>query len=245
MRGEMMIRERALYYLILLAVGVSAGGWGCAKPRSPTTTTPVDRAQMIELFAKRRHAREQQLHQMSVLQLVHELQVESDQGIEPFNSMASKEVTARGAPVAVELRQSIINTDQWSLLALVALRKLDLNQYNMLDQHRRALVLVTALRNSKTFNTWGIPHLRWEDAAVALIVDRDAVRADLIDMLKDNRPAPMWGTEAASEQSAYGYRVSDYGLTVMTSVNAQPVSVPQSAKQRDKLIERLLAASTP
>ena len=67
----------------------------------------------------------------------------------------------------------------------------------------------------------------------------------LLKLLQDTRPAPVWGSEGAVEQQAYGYRVADYALTVMTSVNAQPVSVPKEPKARDKLIQQLLSTPTP
>jgi hypothetical protein len=154
-------------------------------------------AQYNKLVEKRK-AREQKLAAMNTAQLAAELEDESNRGVEPFNSMPYTVLVAQGAESASELKNLLTKPDRTSLLGLLALRKMDLKEYQQLQPAFRVKVLLNALQTSKTFNTWGLPHRYWENAALAIIDEGPIAEDSLMTFLDDCRPAPLWGSEKCS-----------------------------------------------
>ena len=233
-------KVQAMNRLQTLAVATGLVGVllaGCRPTRNPATQQAESPS--AESLATKRQAHESELAAMALPALVVALDKDSQDGIEPFNSAAYKRVTTGGFSAA-ELRNAIETDNHWTLLPVLALRKIDVNEYAKLPAAKRAAVLTDALKNSKTFNIWGTPHLGWEEAGKALIADRDAARPALIALLSDKREAPVWGSEGATVQKAWGYRVADYALGVLIAVGDAPADLPKDPAQRDKLMEREL-----
>jgi hypothetical protein len=127
-----------------------------------------------------------------------------------FNSMPFKEVVKRGETAVPELLSSLNVADQRSWLGLLAVRKLSTSKYESLKPAFRVAVLIDALRASKHFNAWGLPHLYWGEAAKAIRAEGAVAEEQLHRMDLDRRPAPLWGSEHALEFRRYRYRACDY-----------------------------------
>ena len=230
MRIGIFLLRTSLVALFLVAAG-------CEQRPDATTEKAVEERtkQLNELQEKRENLRKQ-LQAMDVKQLAHELEAASQKGLEPFNSMAFREMVSRGEAAGSELKPLLTQADHKSLLGLLALRKISPTQYRSLEAAFRVHVLVDALRTSKYFNKWGLPHLYWEDAAKAIIAEGKAAEPSLIALLKDTREAPMWGSEEVVEYQKYHYRVCDYAWALLTEIRGQKVEIPVDPAERDKLI---------
>ena len=175
---------------------------------------------------------------MDTKELHDQLQKESLQGMEPFNSMAAKEIIARGSKSFDEL-SVLITKSRSSLLSLMALREIDKEKYGTLADSLKSGVLLDALKNAVTFNTFGLPHVRWEAASKAIIESGEASRPGLYELLKDQRAAPVWGSEDYQEYVRFQYRVCDYAYALLTS-KGEPASIPEKQEERDRLIQALI-----
>jgi hypothetical protein len=221
---------RMLVLMVFVAVLGGCAAQHKAGPGEPARDDKVLEAKRNETAAK--------LKAMTVPQLADRLAADSLAGREPFNSPAYREAVRRGGPDANALAGQLKAKDRSSLLGLLALRKMDAARYKALDSSFRTQVLVDALRNSKSFNAWGIPHLFWEDAAKALIEEKAEGAKALAPLLKDRRPAPVWGSESAVEASKYHYRVCDYAWALINDAEGRRVEIPVKPEERDALIEK-------
>lgn len=213
--------------------------------RSGTQATGTNRVENQEIVNKRTPVLEQakqkreslmrDLKAMDVPRLARELETESQKGGEPFNSLAFSEAVSRGEGLATGLVPLITKPDRSSLFALLALHKVNANAYQQVNQELRVNALVDALRTSKYFNTWGLPHLKWEDAARTLIAEGRAAEKGLSALLTDKRDAPVWGGEDFAEYQRYKYRVCDYAWAMLNEIRGQKVEIPQDPAARDRL----------
>jgi hypothetical protein len=194
----------------------------------------------LEALTRKRQARESTFQQMNTQQLAQELAADSKRGVEPFNSLPYRLLLTRGSAAAGALKESLTGADHTSFLGLLALRAVDSAQYRDLPAAFRIGVLVDALKTARTFNAWGLPHLTWEDAAKALIAEGRPAEPALRPLLKDCRPAPMWGSEEVMESARYKYRLCDYAWALMLASRGETVSIPMEPEARDRLIEPLL-----
>ena len=70
-----------------------------------------------------------------------------------------------------------------------------------------------------------------------MIAEGEAAEPALRRLLKDTRPAPVWGDEEATVAEQYRYRVQDYAWALIRSIKGEPVTeIPQSPDERDRLI---------
>jgi hypothetical protein len=201
---------------------------------------PAVKTAKIEALAKKRRAFEKELIYMNISSLAEELRKDSNRGMEPFNSMAYKELVSRkeAAPV---FKNYLRDANRSSLLGLLALSKADPREYRKLTPSFRVNVLVDALEKSKYFNTWGLPHAYWEEAAKVLISEGKAAQMPLKRLLDDRRRAPMWGSEEVMESKMYAYRVCDYAWAIIMATQGRKIEIPIDPKERDKLISQLKA----
>jgi len=201
----------------------------------------VSRRDSVLLDAdKKRAAWAQQLQAMTVKQLTDQLSKESVKGLEPFNSMAYKELTSRKSVTIDMIQNAVIkNANRSSLLSLLAVRKLSQPVYQKLDAQVKASVYVDALRGAKTFNTFGLPHAKWEEAAQAIIEAGPVTIRGLEALLTDKRPAPMWGSEDYMEYKLYNYRVKDYAYALIIASQKGQLQLSKDTAERDKMIDAL------
>lgn len=211
---------------------------GCGQPKS--TGLDAEKTAELKSLQEKRENRAKQLHAMDVKQLTQELEADSEKGREPFNSPAYRETISRGESAAADLKQSLTRNDQSSLLTLLALRQVSATQYRSLEPAFRVSVLIAALQNSKYFNTWGIPCDYWEDAAKAIVDEGRASETALAALLRDQRPAPVFGSEGATVEAQFHYRVSDYAFALTNEIRHQKCEPVTNSADRDRMIDRML-----
>lgn len=238
------MRTRITMLFLLLSVALLPGS-GCRQQPGQTTGGGVNRVEKPELVNKRtamledaqkkREALIQELKAMDVPRLAQELEKESQTAIEPFNSLAFAEMVGRGEGAATGLAPLITKPDRSSFLGLLALRKIGPGQYKELKPDLRVNVLVDALKNSKYFNTWGLPHISWTDSAKAIIEEKTAAEKPLTELLSDKRDAPSWGYEQYAEYQRYKYRVCDYAWALLNEIRGQKIEIPEDPAARDRL----------
>jgi hypothetical protein len=213
---------------------------GCGDKQNRATARTVDESvKELKMLETKRIERTKELRAMNVAQLAKELEKDSGKGVEPFNSMPFSEVVSRGEPVSLELKSALTEADQRSLLGLLAMRRVSASQYTSLDPIFRVRVLVDALRTSKYFNKWGLPHLYWEEASKAIIAESQAAEPELIALLQDSRDAPVWGSEEAVEYARYKYRLKDYAWALLNEIRGVKVEIPTDPASRDRLISQV------
>lgn len=221
--------------IILVALFVG----GCAAPRmAQHDLSGGARARTLKKLHKEREGNKGRLKKMSTAQLAAALAADSRKGVESFNSMAYTEMISRGDQAAHNLAGHLSKGERSSLLGLLALRQLSMPEYNEMSSRLRVKVLVDSLRTAKKFNSWGLPHLFWEDAAKAIIAEGETAKPALIALLKDKRPAPVWGSEGAMEYVRYKYRVCDYAWALLNEIENRKLEIPEDPSDRDKLIEK-------
>jgi hypothetical protein len=236
-----MKKQNALPMLPLLAMLLTTG---CNQQAGQTAGSNANRAEKPEIVDKRtavlqdaqkkREARTQALKAMDVPHLALELEADSKKGVEPFNSLAFAEMISR-KDVAGTLAPAITKPDRASLLGLLALRKIGPDNYRQLSADLRVNILIDALKSSEHFNTWGMPHLSWEEGAKAIIEEGRAADKQLTALLTDKRPAPVWGSEGYLEYQRYQYRVCDYAWALLNEIKGQKVQIPEDPAARDRL----------
>jgi hypothetical protein len=242
MRGRTGLSALAV---LLLAVTGTAGcsQGGKSADQKAAEKRIEEQTKDLDDLAKKREARQRELAAMPFDALSQTLQGEaaknSAMGAEPFNSMAYAEMVKRGDAVAADLT-ALFAKDGNDLFNLLALRTVSRQGYDGVDPQRRAEILVMALSKSIYFNTWGMPHLDWYDAAQA-ILDLGKVADPLLrQLLGDKRPAPSWGSEEAAEYDAYQYRVCDYAWALLREIGgAKHGDIPRDPAERDRLIDAI------
>lgn len=125
---------------------------------------------------------------------------------------------------------------------LMTLRRAAPAAYAAIPAEVRARVLTDALRNTGYLNDWG--HLgpgggHDGPAAQALLAIGDAAVGPLRELLDDDHPAPLMGSESATIASMYGYRRSDYAYRYLRQLRGEDPDFAEDPAARDVAHERL------
>jgi hypothetical protein len=181
-------------------------------------------------------ATEEKFSQMTVEELITELEKAAMLGREPFNSAAFREIVKR-KDVAETLFNSIKESSQKEYFKLMALKQLHTGFYAKIPVRISLAILTDALANSESFNAWGIPNFYWESSARAIIEYGSVSVPYLEKLLDDKRPAPVWGSEEVLIYEQYKFRVCDYALALINEINQkEKILLPELAGTRDSLI---------
>lgn len=226
----------ALCVCLLACKGSGQQGEGAVKtPEQQTASTRLDSIQKVV------DQTTQTYKAMDNPTLIQKLVEQSKKQKEPFNSLAFRELKGRkdvNTDTLASLVAQLRNGD--ALLPLLLIRRLNDTAYLRVSVELRAGVLTDALDRSKTFNTWGLPHLYLEDAAKALIECGRSTLPALGRMLTDTRPAPVFGSQQYMEYKKYQYRLCDYALFFIEQIQGHTDFVmPVSPADRDSLIKNL------
>lgn len=189
---------------------------------------------------EKRKALEAQYKAMPVPELAKKLAEDSAKDIEPFNSLAFRELTSRPGAINSDFAAYTKSADRSSFLALLVIRKMNKDSYAAISAETKAAILTDALSSAKQFNAWGLPHLYWEDAGKAVIETGLPAVGELKKMLNDKTEAPVWGSEEAMEYKKYGYRRCDYALALILEIQQKKSEIPVKPEERDRLIDGLL-----
>ena len=208
------------------------------QPEKPSNAKVQEyRKRIADLHTKRKR-RESRLAEMSVGQLIEELKRDSDRGFESFNSTAYALLLKKKDQVKQELKAAL--DKKTFLLGLLALRRLDKDLYRQIHSKIRVTILTEALKKSKVFNAWGMPHRHWGEAAKAIIAEGPPARVALQRLFSDKRKARLWGARGWAESEQYKYRVCDYAWALSQAI-AKPgekTKIPMDPKTRDEKISR-------
>lgn len=232
--------KTAVFGLTLLCIGLA----GCSSSGKNATLsqTQQDAKAKLESLQKEAAKTAQTYKAMDNATLLQKLVEQSKAKKEPFNSLAYRELKGRtdiNTDSLVSLVHQTHNGD--ALLPLLLLRKLNEKAYLGISAEERAAVLTDALQNSKTFNTWGLPHLYLEDASKAVLEAGRSAYPALKRMLSDTRPAPVFGSQEYMEYQRYKYRVCDYALFFLEKIqDNKNFRIPVSVAERDSLIKAML-----
>jgi hypothetical protein len=219
--------------LIAFVGACVAIGLACQRNHSGLSNSDQQR---MEEFRAKRESRTRELKAMDVRQLAAVLETESENGREWFNSMAYVELTSRGKEASPALVSVLKKEDRSSFSGMMALRKIDPESYHALSSSFRTHVFIDAFKSSKYFNAWGIPTLYWTDASKALIEEGAPAEVALKELLRDTRPAPVWGSEGVMVSQQYHFRVCDYAWALLAEMKKSPLQIPENPEERDKLI---------
>lgn len=134
--------------------------------------------------------------------------------------------------------------DARSYHLLLTLRRTAPAAYAAIPPQVRVRVLSDALRSASYLNDWG--HLgpgggHDGPAAQALLDTGDAAAGPLRELLDDERPAPLMGSESATMSSQYGYRRSDYAYRYLRLLRGEDPDFAADPAERDAAHERLAA----
>jgi hypothetical protein len=171
--------------------------------------------------------------------LVAEGEAETPLGISnAYRSASFDGETARAAADQLQRRP-----DASALQLLLALRREAPDTYQQVPAELRAQVLVSALRDLPFLNDFGWMepdgHGHDRTAAQALLELGDAARAPLAELLDDDRPAPLSGSEAATLSSVYGYRRCDFAYRYLCKLLRRDAPFAGDVAARDAAIAAL------
>src|SRR5215207_4922339 len=220
MKKLMLSIITSLYLFTLLTSSCSPNGRGGTNGSKADSIGQVADT-VIKDAMQKKQAYERQLKAMTKENLFSQLALESEKGVEPFNSLAYKEAVSRGRDQATWTVPQIKSPDKSSLLALLAVRFIDTGLYRQINPGVRIASLTDALQHSKLYNVFGLPHVQWEEAAKAIISENGAIRASLISLLRDTTADPVWGSEDYREYLRYQYRVCDYAFALLREIDQQ------------------------
>jgi hypothetical protein len=230
----------AIFALVMTFAGC------CPNPDYPCDrdeVNPPDSAKKyleISDTLKRKHEEViKELSKMADKDLYTRLQKDSLSGREPFNSLAYKEFLKRGTKSAEALYDLMIGDTRTSFLGIIALKKMDKAIYKRLDSDFVIANIVKTLEQSKSFNSWGLPHLYWEDASKILIEQGGSAIEYLKPLLKITKPAPVWGSEESMEYKKYQYRLCDYAMALILEIKNEKFTIPVEVEKRNDIIRSL------
>jgi hypothetical protein len=192
-------------------------------------------------FDNQAKATEERFRNMTVTQLLGELEQGAVKGREPFNAPAFREIVNRKDAAQPLFAAIGAGTSQREYFKLMALKRLDPALYAKLPARQGAAILTDALARSETFNAWGIPDNYWQTSARAIIEYGAESVPYLERLLDDARPAPVWGSEEAMIYNQYRFRVKDYAFALLNEIAPrQKAALPVASAERDSLIAAYL-----
>ena len=160
---------------------------------------------------------------------------------EHFNSPAYREVVHNRKRESNELFEIINEQQKVGYIALMALRKMDIELYSKTDVDLRLSALAESFRQTKVYNRWGIPHLYWQAPAKSMIELGEEAEKVLKGFLKDQTKVLIMGHEEELEIEMYQYRKCDYALAMIMEIRGQSVKeIPRKTADRDQMIEKIL-----
>jgi hypothetical protein len=231
------IMKKIANYIFLIAFSGYLGS--CKSPADKLTKEQETVKNQVDSIQLRVEASNRAMSNTPEDSLLYRLHEDSKKGLEPFNSKAYRELVRRKNIDGGKLRASVNTSDQSSILNLLALRALAAEQYRQVADSQKISILTDALAKSKTFNMWGLPNLKMEAAAHALIECGEKAVPILITLLSDCRPAEIWGDEEYQIYKKFKFRACDYSLTLIKRIQEKEFVIPESVEERDRMIEVL------
>jgi hypothetical protein len=234
MRAQCGTVGRAAWLAVALVAavnGVPAAAGGSDAQRDQTM-------QAVDSLATKRQQRQDALRAMTVTELARELRSDAERGREPFQLVAYGQMVARGAAAASELRAQLSEPTRVSCSAFSPAPD---RQHSLPDAPVR-------LRRQCSPTRCGPRRHLTRGASLASIGRRPrgsycrgrSIVPSLRPLLADERPAPLWGTEASTESRRLGLRVRDYAWALTQAiVGGGQLTFPADPSVRDSAISAM------
>jgi hypothetical protein len=174
--------------------------------------------------------------------VIQPLIADAENGLTLQESSAYRSARLDDAAVAAALRSLGEKPDFSRYHLLMALRRERPQAYADVPAERRAAILTAALAHARWLNDFGYldPGGSFDDvAAQALLESGSVAMPALAQLLGDQRPAPLRGSEAATMSKLYGYRRCDYAYRYLSLVLGEQPEFPAAPDERDAMIARL------
>jgi hypothetical protein len=240
MKNQIILITAGCLCMTLAACSGRQGATGSGATETLTADQTKAKSQMAaQMQAAKQTA--QTYHAMDTPTLLNKLADQSVAQQEPFNSLAFRELKTR-TDVDSKAMVALVNQhkDASGLLPLLLLRRLDNKTYLTVPVEERAGILTGALKSSKYFNTWGIPNFNLEEASNALIETGRTAEPALKEMLRDTRPAPVFGSQEYMIYKQYQFRVCDYALMFLKRIDGDNAfRLPVTVAERDAIVKQV------
>ena len=235
-----LIKSYTLFALVLSTICIFFNSMLLAQTTGKTNITQEQHQSEMEALRIKRDSTLAAIQKMKLPELVGQMNKDS-RTREHFNSPAYREVIHNRKSDGRELLDIITKQQKVTYIPLMALRKIDIQNYNKTDINIRKNALIDSFRQTTIYNRWGIPHLYWQAPAQSMIeLGADAEKA-LKPFLKDQTKALIMGYEEELEMETYNYRKCDYALAMIMEIRSANVKeVPKKLEERDMMIKELL-----
>ena len=176
--------------------------------------------------------------------LIEDLVVEAARGLPAMKSetLAAAELTDADRDAAVAYAQA--HPDHSAYLVLIALRRHDVEGYRTVPDATKAAILAGALGHLILLNDWGSLDPAGShdgEAAMALLEVGPPAISALLPLLRDDRSAPLFGSEPATLSTSYHYRRKDFAYRYICLLSGREPTFDADPSVRDAAIERLQA----
>lgn len=134
--------------------------------------------------------------------------------------------------------------DASSYHLLLTLRRTGPTAYAAIPPDVRARVLTDALRSASYLNDWGHlgPGGGYDGPAAQALLDvGNAAIGPLRELLEDDRPAPLMGSESATMSKLHGYRRSDFAYRYLRLIRGEQPDFETDPAARDAAHRQLAA----
>jgi hypothetical protein len=170
---------------------------------------------------------------------------ESGQGTSESPAFASASLDQSGADAAVAAIADAGDASRYLVLMLLLRERPE--RAETIAPERRATILAAALATLTFLNDFGLLGSdAWDGpAAHALLAAGDAAHAPLVALLDDDRPAPLWGSEAATISKLEHYRRCDFAYRYLSVLRDEQVGWSPDPGERDAAIDALRARAAP
>ncbi len=173
--------------------------------------------------------------------MIEELIRDSSQGLTLAESTVYEKAHL-DEPTAQAVRRAVEAARDFSgYHLLMALRRERPEIYLQVPDTIKAEVLSSALGHVKWLNDWGYldPGGSWDDVSAQALVATGWVAASrLRELLDDQRPAPLSGSEMAFLSSHYGYRRCDFAFRYLSLIlGVDPAFQPDPALRDTNIAE--------
>jgi hypothetical protein len=176
--------------------------------------------------------------------MIDKLIKEARQGLPVQRSTVLPQLDARRFDGPAAIRQITSRPDFTSYHLLWALRQVSPPMYRSLPDAVKARVLADALANVQALNDWGYLDPSGSSdgpVALALLALGCTAVGPLLPLLSDDRPAPLFGSEAATLSDLYRYRRKDFAYRYISLLIGGTPKFDVDPATRDAAIEQLAA----
>jgi hypothetical protein len=134
--------------------------------------------------------------------------------------------------------------DHGSYLILLSLSKIDRQEYNKMNPTIRAAILIDSIKKLEWLNDFGInpAEFRYVPDSMQLLIEcgMAATKNGLLDLLNDQRPGPIFGSEEAAVAENFDIRRADYAIRAYEIILGKTLNFDKKFNDRLKAFMDLI-----